>query len=376
MNDSTSNTRLTSVSEMYAHASTVQTPVAPPAISAAIMQLAAQTAAARSNAVSAGVAVAEPASVKPSLPTAEGWKEWLALMQQLIRAAATHLQNIFTIPTLRYGLPAMMVAAVGFKIALSEAPTMQESAHPAPAPAVAAPAAPTAEVTTSTPAKPANATASPVATNASIPSIDAAAKVAQTSPARQEEPAAKKRTVLANSFSKTVEPEATFKDNAHTAAKAPIELPRQPQGFPAERSHSSSTNELVKPDTAQSPVRTAPVKQILAEPAPLAAASAAPVPLVMPAAAPSMKKENRSSVEPSYITKEQRLRWLIATNREADGRVQEVCQTNVPKLELVQSWLSSGANPNYVLNGVSTLALAQRCGFAEAAQAMHQSAKP
>jgi hypothetical protein len=81
------------------------------------------------------------------------------------------------------------------------------------------------------------------------------------------------------------------------------------------------------------------------------------------------------SAEPSAtISKELRLRWLIASSRVADGRVQENCQPTPPKLEQVQAWLAAGAKPSFVpgfaTSGLSTVALARLCGFTEAADAM------
>jgi hypothetical protein len=471
MSDSKANASITSLAEVYATASAAQTPTAPPALSAAIMQAAAQAVAARS--VVANASVAAPASTAPiefavpesvtaklSLPSGESWREGLALLQQLIQATATRLQNIFTIPTLRYGLPAMMVAAVGFKIALPEAPKMQNSAPPATASAPAAAPAPVAagaDIASVLPTKPASAHANSVAKTVLNNTENSETKAVQSIPSGRDESAIKNRTVLADSSKKEIWSEPKGKDNVQTAGKAamglPIEPSRQPQAFPAERGSSPSSGELVKSDAVLSQAKPAPLKQMLAESAPVTAVPAAPAPTAsvatgvtggvsagstpaftaaasvsgntsiamgsntatglggstvgdkkfsdaekakraapaamaapaVAAAVPATKMLAKPALEPpssaspapsSFITKELRLRWLIATSREVDGRIQESCNTTAPKLEQVQSWLSSGANPNYVLNGVSTLALAQRCGFAEAAQAMQPSAKP
>jgi hypothetical protein len=192
-------------------------------------------------------------------------------------------------------------------------------------------------------------------------------KTAESNSAGRDERATKNGTLLADSVNKEAWSEAKGKDNAQTAGKAamgfPIELPRQPQAFPAERGNAAVLVEAV----ATVPAAPAPVAMP-------AALSTALVAKPVPAAAPAMKMQARPALEASsIITNEQRLRGLIATSREVDGRVQETCNTAAPKLEHVQSWLTTGANPNYVLNGVSTLALAQRCGFAEAAQAMVQA---
>jgi hypothetical protein len=108
---------------------------------------------------------------------------------------------------------------------------------------------------------------------------------------------------------------------------------------------------------------------------------AAPAPAAAPTAVPALKMQakptlDRPTAAASFISKELRLRWLIATSRELDGRVQESCNTAAPALEQVQYWLGAGANPSHVLNGVSTLALAQRCGYSEAVQAMQQASAP
>jgi hypothetical protein len=370
MSDTKANAQPTSLSEVYAKASALQIPAAPPTLSAAIMQAAAQAASVRSAGANASVAapvstapiefaVPESVTAKPSLPSGESWREGLALLQQLIQAAATRLQNIFAIPTLRYGLPAMMVAAVGFKIALPDAPTIRDSAAPAVASAAAAPAAASAEIVAASPTKPASTPTSSVAKTVLNKIENSENKIVSSNPSGLDETAAKNRTVLTDSSNKETWSETKGKDNAQTAGKAAmelsIELPRQPQAFPAER------------DNAAVPAAPAPVAMPAALSTALVARSA-------PAAAPAMKMQARPALEASsVITNEQRLRGLIATNREVDGRVQEACNTAAPKLEQVQSWLTFGASPNYVLNGVSTLALAQRCGFTEAAREMQQA---
>jgi hypothetical protein len=401
------------------------------------------------------------------------------MLPGLFKTAVSTLKNAFTIPTLRYGLPAMMVAAVGLKIALPEAPKSLDSAPPAAAAPAAAPAVlptvvPTiasAEIAADLPNKPASsvAKAAPHLPDSTL------TKAAQASPVKGADAATKNQTVLADSPRAQVWSDAQRKDSpkaavqgatGKTALGLPADFANQPQAFPAERGHSTIVGELSKADGVFSQIKPAPVKPMMAQAAPLPAAAPAPAPVAMPlvataAPSPSLaigantvvasgttawsgiatasgnasvvagsnsatglggsvageKKSNeaekakraapvpmvapalaaapapatilapaqRVQAKPtldkptaaaSFISKELRLRWLIALSRELDGRVQESCNTAAPALEQVQYWLGAGANPSYVLNGVSTLALAQSCGFTEAVQAMQQPSAP
>jgi hypothetical protein len=424
-----------SLTQLYAQASAAQTPDAPPALSAAIMHAAAQ-------------AVVLP-SATPSVATGKHWAARLAVLPALFNKTASTIQNVFTIPTIRYGLPAMMVAAVGFKIALPEAPSQQAPTRPSVAAPMldgATPAAAAVPTTTKNSAK--AAAASGLTTSAIAGRSEtkpAADSIRANAPSKDAVLDNNKNSGVADAMGKT----SSSTINSPTTAGFGLEK-AAPQAFPAQQASvaNKAVGELSRADSLPVPAKPAAAAAIpppAAAPVPIVPAPAsvfntpasananssvlmgapsvgttvtgavsergneaaakkgqdnsklkreapvaiaAPAPSPAPAAVahvvpPAVPATLQSAVPQSLgelsgeIPKELRLRWLIATSRMVDGAVRETCNPQAPDLERVQAWLKAGANPNYrfasVPNAPSTLALAQRCGFSEAAAAMQAS---
>ncbi len=403
MTDKTSD----ALTQLYAQASAEQTPHAPPALSATILQAATQAVAMQQATVetpatdTATAAATDTAKIAPPAPASalqRYVKHLPTRLRQLTSALTLALASAFTLPTLRYGLPAMMVAAVGFKVAITDTPQAQDAAAPmvaAPAaPVVAAPAAVQAPVATakapSAQPSEANRVDAPenkvaVATKNTNAKAKASAAEAAPSPAipsaPQAFPAADVAWPVTGNASAVLSDGSRGADEGKSSAPksalgerskrdAPMPVPAPPATIPVPMTKASTV--------AMGASAVAPASPTVAPAAPMpttavvASTSSAGIAVATaPAPAPAPMMVSREPT--SGIPKELRLRFLISNSRMVNGVAQEFCNATPPDLERVRAWLATGASPAYVLpvpNAISTLALARQCGFDAAVQVM------
>ncbi len=419
-------------SALYASASAASAPDAPPALSAAIMHAAAQAAQARTMAM-------------PTPEASETAAQPMAVLVRYVQGGFKRLSSVLTLPSLRYGLPAMMVAGVAFQVAITSAPKSDQSQAPmatsdaapshaavsAAAPASNAPTVSGAAAKTAPPqAQPQGAridNPAPASEHAAGASQQPAAGASQQSAARAaaaqpfstqgfDEPAVLPRSKDAQARSAADKPAvleqtpspAPFPQTASVSAHTHAEPNKpamamtsgavdSPKLKAAAKTEAPTDAMAASPARAATPRASAPVAVTMAAQAaatpPSAMASApaaitaskpasAPVPIPAPAitsapapladaARPSMQSPARALQNPSIG-----LRKAIVRTTQQQGQLIETCHAQAPTLGQIQALLIDGANPNYLGTRSdagqtsSTLALAQRCGFTEAAAAM------
>ena len=416
----------------YAAASAAASPSAPAELSVAIFAAAAKQA--KLNLAAAQLAAAQhavtvvAASPITVLALDEQQPSFGVRISRRIKAAfkdfpKDFFTRMFTAPSVRFGLPALAVAVVGLKVAIVDAPkpiAMDTDAMPSRS----APAANVAKAQAQAPTAAAANLPSPRVANekdtnlphkgADLPAADSlgASKAAAYASAPSPAPAEVRSSA-----------QASVPIVLPTPTPAPMPAPPrliQPTppaapGFDAQASQSKIAGAstavsapMAFPESAAQPAPNLPanapraVPTVQANRAKMAAATAEPAaelagadarnsdkradktiskPSIAPstpiaAATPSFARLGTTAPSNANLA----LRSLfMATppNAQANEPAQERCATQAPTLAQVQALLAAGAQPGFTpkpsvgeATQISTLALAQRCGFTQAAAAM------